>query len=123
MLRLSVDRATTSTHLHVMDPVTKIATCSYCGTRSTLVFDTTRHELVCPACRAPLHVMKPVKEPVPHVAPKAAQKPVKPYRPATDTKYKVAGDPWKKPKKKRKKTKSFFKKAFDEIEDIFDIFD
>lgn len=106
-----------------MEPVTKIATCSYCGTRSTLVFDSARHELVCPACRAPLHNMKSVKGPVEHVAPKAAQKPVKPYRPTSDTKYKASAEPWSKPKKKKKKKKSFFKKAFDELEDIFDIFD
>ena len=106
-----------------MEPVTKIATCSYCGTHSTLVFDAHRHELVCPACRAPLHVMKPVKEPVEQASPKAAAKPVKPYRPSSDTKYKAKGDPWKKPKKKKKKAKSLFKKAFDGIEDIFDLFD
>lgn len=46
---------------------TKIATCSYCGTRSALVLDQGRHELVCPACGAPLHEIKamPVKERAP----------------------------------------------------------
>ncbi|MEL6584465.1 MAG: hypothetical protein AAFQ36_11590 [Pseudomonadota bacterium] len=104
-----------------MEPVTKIATCSYCGTRSTLVFDSARHELVCPACRAPLHVMKPVPKPVEHVAPKAKAKPVKPYKPSSDAKYRVE-QPWQKPKKKKKR-KSFLKKAFDEVEDLFDLFD
>jgi hypothetical protein len=44
----------------------KIATCCYCGTRAVLVLSgTTRHELACSACGAPLHEMKmlPVSQP------------------------------------------------------------
>ena len=64
-----------------MEPVTKIATCSHCGTRSTLVFDSARHELVCQARRAPLHNMRCISRPVEHVAPKAKAKQVKRSKP------------------------------------------
>ncbi len=37
---------------------TKIATCSYCGTRAALILDKNRHELSCSSCGAPLHDMK-----------------------------------------------------------------
>ena len=38
---------------------TKIATCCYCGVRAALVLSgTTRHELACSSCGAPLHDLK-----------------------------------------------------------------
>ncbi|MEL7216185.1 MAG: hypothetical protein AAGJ96_09685 [Pseudomonadota bacterium] len=101
-----------------MEPVTKIATCSYCGTRSTLVFDSNRHELVCPACRAPLHNMRSIPRPVEHVAPKAKAKPVKRSKPP-----KAEREWYETPKKKKKKKKSGLKKMFDVAEDLFDLFD
>ena len=40
-------------------PVTKIATCCYCGTRAALVLSgRERHELACSNCGAPLHDLK-----------------------------------------------------------------
>lgn len=36
----------------------KIATCSYCGSRTVLVMDGARHELACRACGAPLGALK-----------------------------------------------------------------
>lgn len=117
---------------------TKIATCSYCGTRSALVLDRGRHELICPACGAPLHEIKamPVKEGgtsrdaprrSPHKAPHQ-----RPYGPPREAPHGAPAHRWsdweraRKPKahRKRKKRKSLAKKlfeeAFDFIEDIFD---
>ena len=40
-------------------PATKVATCTYCGTRAALVLTgETRHELACASCGAPLHDLK-----------------------------------------------------------------
>lgn len=40
-------------------PATKIATCSYCGTRAALVLTgDQRHELTCSSCGAQLHDLK-----------------------------------------------------------------
>lgn len=40
-------------------PTTRIATCTYCGTRAALVLKgDTRHELACQTCGAPLHDLK-----------------------------------------------------------------
>ncbi len=109
---------------------TKIATCCYCGTRSALVFDGGRHELVCAACGAPLHEMKAIPA---AKAQRSGAQPARPackagpgaprgrpgYRPPEDGR---ARKP--KPSGKRKKRKSLVKKvfaeAFDLIEDIFD---
>ena len=46
-----------------MPQITKIATCTYCGTRAALVLKgNTRHELACQACGAPLHDLKRLPE-------------------------------------------------------------
>ena len=40
----------------------KVTTCCYCGTRAALVLSgTTRHELACGSCGAPLHVIKKLR--------------------------------------------------------------
>ncbi len=96
---------------------TKIATCCYCGTRAVLVLKgRERHELACSSCGAPLHVLKqmPVK---PAAKREIVRETVKyvhvPSRKQTKS--------YRKPKKKRK---SFFRRAaeeiFDVVEDIFD---
>ena len=95
-----------------MDPITKIATCCYCGTRATLTLaGHTRHELACASCGAPLHEMRQVKRESP--APVAYRKgKVKSVKPA----YKL-----KKQKQKKKRGFGYWlKEAFDELEDIFD---
>lgn len=47
-----------------MPDLTKIATCSYCGTRSVLhLAGHVQHELACSACGARLHEMKPLRIP------------------------------------------------------------
>ncbi|MHA3976671.1 hypothetical protein ACW9UR_03205 [Halovulum sp. GXIMD14794] len=89
---------------------TKIATCSYCGTRAVLDFSKgPRHELICTACGAHLSEMKPLrtdrsgKSSPPRKAPHPDPVPAK------------------KPKKtKAKKRKSPFKRLGGHVEDIFD---
>lgn len=97
------------------DDLTKIMTCSYCGTRSILHLGETRsgaHELKCTACNAPLHFMKPIKQTKP--------------KPAPRVNYDVAKTPSRKRyEKKKKKSKgvkfgSILREIFDELEDIFD---
>lgn len=88
---------------------TKIATCNYCGTRAALVLQgSSRHELACSACGAPLHDLK-------HM-------PVHREEPVRHLKHDTRGKKPKKAKKAKfkKKKKSFLFEAFDLIEDIFD---
>lgn len=96
-------------------PVTKIATCCYCGTKAALVLrGKTRHELACASCGAPLHEMKMLKAPVFEAAPLSA-KSRKPIHPSD-------------PKRRRKKsTGRRLRRAlhqiaelFDDLEDLFD---
>ncbi len=97
---------------------TKIATCSYCGTRTALKL-TARdgHELACGRCGAPLHEMKALKESE-HRAPKRT-------RPMPDPRVTHVDDaPYKSKKKRKKRKKPFWaralEEAFDVVEDIFD---
>ena len=109
-------------------PHTKIATCSYCGTRAALVLSKAKHELVCSSCGAPLHDMKALRtdavDPALHRAPKKGKKgktrhegwhgaPVAPWE--------RKGNPERKRKKSRKGMgRKLFEEAFDLLEDIFD---
>jgi len=80
---------------------TKIATCSYCGTRAALVLTGGgRHELSCASCGAPLHQMKALKLQKP---PKPERKPPKPAR-----------------RPKKRKAARLWAEVFDLIEDVFD---
>lgn len=91
-------------------PDLKVATCCYCGRRTTLRL-TARdgHELACGSCGAPLHEMKAMR-------PKAAA--------AASSHAPVAHPVPMKAKRKKKKSKSFWgkmaKEVWDELEDIFD---
>lgn len=96
-------------------PVTKIATCCYCGTRAALVLrGEKRHELACSSCGAPLHDMKLLKAPQTAPAPVAA-KPTARMRPSY---------PPRRKKKQRKRGLRWHLKQvaelFDDIEDLFD---
>lgn len=93
-------------------PNTKIATCTYCGTRAALVLTgETRHELACSACGAPLHEMKQLHPDTPPKVHKAKPvKPTKAHKPAKP----------KKLKKKKSLGRKLLGEAFDLIEDIFD---
>ncbi len=99
---------------------TRIATCSYCGTRAVLDFSAgPRHELICTACGAHLSEMKPLRadhhgkpspvrraphpDPVPHPTPKL-RKPKK----------------GKRRKSPLRRLADTLEDAFDVIEDIFD---
>ena len=94
-----------------MDPITKIGTCCYCGTRAVLSLKAgTRHELACTACGAPLHNMKQVKREAPQPRPTrfASSVPAKTARKKTEKKRKKRGWGY------------WVREAFDELEDLFD---
>lgn len=103
----------------------KIATCCYCGTRSVLKLGgDVQHELACSSCGAPLHDLK--------MMPVAAKghdrhysKPLKQKKSKGHKKY-DSKDLYRLKdlkKFKSKKKKSWGKKLFDGVEDIFDLFD
>ncbi|MBV2360404.1 hypothetical protein KUH32_11505 [Thalassococcus sp. CAU 1522] len=108
---------------------TKIATCTYCGTRAALVLTgTVRHELSCSACGAPLHDLKML--PLGQVD-AAAHTPPAPGRkkrpevhatplPVWERAAQSGGLKRKKKKKRKSLAKRFFDEAFDALEDIFD---
>lgn len=125
-----------------MPHATKIATCTYCGTRAALVLrGDTRHELSCAACGAPLHDLKMLRA---DAVEAQAGRPVRsagPARPAPRASGARGVTPpahWermrdghddharrkKTSRKFRKKRKGFMRKAleeaFDVLEDIFD---
>ncbi len=94
----------------------KIATCCYCGTRAALVLTgTTRHELACSACGAPLHNMKMLKAERDATAPSRKQARGRPSAEPTHRPTKS-----KRKKKKKSKTKWLMGEAWDLLEDIFD---
>lgn len=119
-----------------MAPVTKIATCCYCGTRAALVLKgEARHELACATCGAPLHEMKMLRRDASASKASASPKVAKP-RPSGG-RSKARGLPRHEdldpkpyaPPKRRKPAKvkrrkglmaRMFEEAFDVIEDIFD---
>lgn len=96
---------------------TKIATCSYCGTRAALVFGQKgRHELSCASCGAPLHELKMLR--ADHGPGGAAamaglprrERPVKPTR--------------RRPRKGRKSLRRrLFGELLDALDDLEDLFD
>jgi transcription initiation factor TFIIIB Brf1 subunit/transcription initiation factor TFIIB len=109
----------------------KIATCSYCGTRATLILDQGRHELVCSACGAPLHDMKAL--PKAHGSPrKRAPAATAPKRAGARRRVKVdwaaeraqalGEESARKPRRKPRKSLAYrmMEEVWDGIEDIFD---
>src|SRR6056297_1298933 len=103
---------------------TKIATCCYCGTRSALVLDRSRHELVCPSCGAPLHELKAMPVSASNRSGGDARRhgphgEIPPYRWSDAERARRPARPVKR-KKRKSLTKKFFEEAFDIIEDIFD---
>lgn len=103
---------------------TKIATCSYCGSRQTLKLSARDgHELACGSCGAPLHEMKWLKSDRDTAAVKRS-----PRRPAPHGDPGARGwqedrpDPRKRKHRKRRKglLREVFEEAFDVLDDIFD---
>lgn len=95
---------------------TKIATCSYCGTRTVLKLTARHgHELACGSCGAPLHQMKALKQSRPERA-------RRPRRDHDGYGNRPSGPPRRKVRRKPRKSlwKKAFEEAFDLIEDIFD---
>ena len=98
-----------------MPDLTKIATCSYCGTRSVLrLAGKVQHELACGACGARLHTMKPMRQPGPAAPATSTKAPTRRPKPA----------PRRKTSKRRKplisRLADFIEDIVDEIEDVFD---
>lgn len=113
---------------------TKIATCCYCGTRAALVLrGTTRHELSCGSCGAPLHNLKQLRQTSARAAPAHTRGARDIGATARDMSGRGAPG-WpdaghsvkpKKHKKKHGKSKKLTKKRlagkiFDVLEDLFD---
>ncbi|MEO0676327.1 MAG: hypothetical protein AAFZ02_02100 [Pseudomonadota bacterium] len=97
---------------------TKVATCCYCGTRAALVLrGTSRHELACSSCGAPLHDLKML--PKRKEAKGSKAKPPKPSKPSKREYYEGYSKPWK-TKKKKSLGRKIFSEIFDVIEDIID---
>ncbi|NNU81134.1 hypothetical protein HMH01_11880 [Halovulum dunhuangense] len=99
-----------------MPHLTKIATCSYCGTRAVLnLRGRVRHELACASCGARLHEMKPLRSERPEGVRPSPPRPA-PRHP----------DPWQdqpRPRKRRgfgRRLREGLEDIFDEIEDLFD---
>lgn len=108
-----------------MHHLTKIATCSYCGTRQTLALTARQgHELACSACGAPLHEMKWLRADGMEKSKRRSPPRPAPHGhglPPQDRKGDAARYARKKPKKRRKGLmRDLFEEAFDVLEDIFD---
>ncbi len=103
---------------------TKIATCSYCGSRQTLQLSARNgHELACGSCGAPLHEMKWLK--ADRDTSKAKRSPRKPAPhgyPGAHGRQEDHPDPRKRKRRKKRKGlfREVFEEAFDVLEDIFD---
>ena len=99
-----------------MKNIHKTATCCYCGARTVLSLKgTTRHELQCASCGAPLQHMKSLRSDHvidPFTVKGKKKSPSKSYKDKPKERY-----------KSRKKKKSMAHRLFDVAEDIFDIFD
>ena len=97
---------------------TKITTCCYCGARAALVLKgSTRHELACGSCGAPLHELKMLPRDRSGdrelVAPSAIRNPKKKKKTYS----------YEKPRKKKKRKgwmREVFEEAIDLLEDVFD---
>lgn len=106
---------------------TKIATCSYCGTRAALVFDEGLHELTCGACGAPLHEMKFMPQPSVKETKKQSGAPASKPRTRRAPASEYARREWrdwpakKRPKRRRKPmARRMLEELWDIVEDVFD---
>ncbi|WP_420859895.1 hypothetical protein [Marivivens marinus] len=106
-------------------PVTKIATCCYCGNRAVLELrGKIRHELACSSCGAPLHDLKRI----PRKDDTSARKSVPAHRSApAHPARSMPHDPPDRPRKAKRKSRKGFRlwgkiaeEIWDGIEDIFD---
>lgn len=114
-----------------MPDITKIATCSYCGTRTLIRLDRgERYELVCSACGAHLRELSVVgrSEPKPET-----RAPVEKPRSLLNRDYRSTEESRSKPNKKYREKRDkyrhkrkrrglgyWIREAWDEIEDFFD---
>ena len=100
-----------------MPNLTKIATCSFCGSRSLLKLRELdrHHELSCASCAAPLHIMKPLKVARSDTAERSRRVKYVPMVQQRQQKKK-----YKKPSKIKRMFDDIIEELWDEIEDIFD---
>ena len=98
-------------------PATKVATCSYCGTRAALVLrGRDRHELTCSSCGAPLHDMKRLK-----TGKGDPERPARSPRPAHYGSHDVKEMPTRRRKQRKKGLgRRVFEELWDVVEDIID---
>lgn len=110
-MRLAVESLIASRYIEHMRDHTKIATCSYCGTRSILrLAGAVQHELACSSCGARLHTMK-------HLRTAPQPKPERPRAAQT----KSYGKPKKRKRQPaRRRLFDLLDDLWDEVEDIFD---
>ncbi|MDG2451818.1 MAG: hypothetical protein P8M63_03155 [Paracoccaceae bacterium] len=106
-------------------PVTKIATCCYCGTRAALVLSgRERHELACSNCGAPLHDLKMLPKRADAGAGRTSASTATPARPKpvhrSEPLHKKPRYNKKNNNKKKSLTRWLLEEAKDAIEDIFD---
>lgn len=97
--------------------LTKIATCSFCGSRSLLKLRELdrHHELTCASCAAPLHFMKPLKVAVPEEIERSRRIKYVPLAQQSKQRKK-----YKKPSKFKRLFNDIIDELWDELEDIFD---
>ena len=89
---------------------TKIVTCCYCGVKAALVLKgTSRHELSCSSCGAPLHDLK--------MLPKAKKRGERELVRPSPVRHQK---PIKRKKKRKARFADLIEDAFDFIEDILD---
>lgn len=93
-------------------PATKVATCSYCGTRAALVLrGEALHELSCASCGASLHDLKQMPSSTKEKRPKSA---------AHYGGHAGKEMPRKRSRKEKKKKKSFGSRVFSELWDVIE---
>ncbi len=96
-------------------PATKVATCSYCGTRAALVLrGRERHELTCSSCGAPLHDMKRLK------TGKGDAAPARQARPAHYGSHDMKEMPKRRKRRRKGLGRRVFEELWDVVEDIID---
>ena len=104
-----------------MKNLNKIATCSYCSSRTVLrLSGQVRHELACTNCGAPLSEMKSLRlDRGPNVKRRSRNYPVNSYRNRKRIKHRVKRD-WNFWDELWDDIEDFFDDAFDALEDLFD---
>ena len=103
----------------------KIVTCCYCGARSTLRPEGGQR-LVCHGCGAPIERIEALApKPMPHPGAASARKPATPHAAERPGEHLPKDRPARRKKGKRRRGGLLHRlgKTFDDLDDIFDLFD